>query len=363
MSVIKIRNLTKRFEDAPVLTNVNLEIEKGEAVVIIGGSGGGKSTLLRCMNRLVIPDEGEIYIDGENILDKNADIDAIRRKMGMVYQHFNLFSHLNVLDNIILAPIKVAGMEKEAAVAEARQLLEKVGMSGREKAMPESLSGGQRQRVAIARTLAMHPSVILFDEPTSSLDPTMVDEVESVIKHLVSEGLTCVIVTHEMRFARRVASRIIFMAENRIYEEGTPEQVFDHPRRPLTQRFLFRSRMFETEIKSESLDLYALASALRAFLNNYESETRQEKLILAVCDELLYPVFRGGEAEVSSCSVRLLCSETSTRHTMLISFRGIDSDPLGEPFLDELNLRLLNNYADYVFSRKTETGWEVCIQM
>ncbi len=362
-SMIKIRNLTKYFDGRTVLNRINLEIEKGESLVIIGGSGGGKSTLLRCINRLIVPEEGEIYIGGENILDKNADIDAIRLKMGMVYQHFNLFSHLNVLDNIILAPIKVAGMEKEAAVAEARRMLEKVGMSGREKAMPASLSGGQRQRVAIARTLAMHPDVILFDEPTSALDPTMVDEVESVIKHLVSEGITSVLVTHEMRFARRVASRIIFLAENRIYEDGTPDQVFDHPRRPLTQRFLFRSRMFETEIKSESLDLYDLARELKTFLLNYESETRQEKLILSVCDELLYPVFRAEEKPAPSASVRLLCSETSTRHTLLINFRSLESDPLEEPYLDELNVRLLNNYADYVFSRKTDNGWEVCIQM
>ena len=227
--MITIRNLTKRFEGNTILKNVNLEVKKGDSVVIIGGSGCGKSTLLRCINRLIVPDEGEILIDGQNILAKDADVDAIRRKMGMVYQSFNLFSHLNILENVILAPMKVAGMSRSDAVDLAKQLLKRVGMSGRENAMPSELSGGQKQRVAIARTLAMHPQVVLFDEPTSALDPTMVDEVESVIRDLVSEGMTSVLVTHEMRFAKSVASKVIFLAEKGIYEQGTPEQVAENP--------------------------------------------------------------------------------------------------------------------------------------
>lgn len=361
--MISIRNLTKSFDGTPVWENVNLTIEKGETVVIIGGSGGGKSTLLRCINRLVVPDSGEILIDGQNILAPGTDINAVRRKMGMVYQHFNLFSHLSVLENIILAPMKVAGMRREDAVAEAKQLLARVGMSGREDANPKDLSGGQKQRVAIARTLAMHPEIILFDEPTSALDPTMVDEVEAVIRSLAEDGITGILVTHDLRFARRIASRVVFLADRGICEEGTPEQIFDHPSKVQTQRFLYRSRMYERELTPDALDLYALASELRAFLHRYEFEKKQERLLPVLCDELLYPVLKHSEVPAESACLRLLCSETSSRHTLMIGFRGIASDPLSEPYLDELNLTLLNNFAEFVFSRNKEDGWEICIQM
>ncbi len=361
--MIKIRDLTMNYGEGTILEHVNLDVKKGDSVVIIGGSGCGKSTLLRCINRLIVPNEGEIYIDGDNILDKKADVDKIRRKMGMVYQHFNLFSHLNILENVTLAPIKVAGMNRADAVAEAKKLLAKVGMAGRENSMPSDLSGGQKQRVAIARTLAMHPQVILFDEPTSALDPTMVDEVESVIRDLTEEGMTSMLVTHEMRFAKKVASRVIFLAEKGIYEEGTPEKIFDHPEKPLTQKFLYRSRMLECELLPESLDLYALISNLKAFLRRYEHEARQEKLFSILGDELLYPVFKNQDAPAAKGNVRLLCSESGSRHTLLISFCGIEKDPLSEPYLDELNLKLLNNYSDFIMSRQKEGSWEICIQM
>jgi ABC-type glutathione transport system ATPase component len=236
-------------------------------------------------------------------------------------------------------------------------------MTGRERAMPSSLSGGQKQRAAIARTLAMHPDVILFDEPTSALDPTMVDEVESVIRSLVGGGMTSVIVTHEMRFARNIASKVIFMAERGIYEQGKPEELFDRPAKPLTQRFLYRSRMLERELDAGRLDLYALASELREFLNRYETDSRQFSLIPVVCDELLYPVFRAGENSASSGTLRLLCSETSRSHTLILRFDGLSGDPLEQPYLDELNLRLLENSAEFVFSRPVGDSWEVLIQM
>ena len=361
--MISIRNLSKDYGGGPVLQDINLDIEKGESVVIIGGSGCGKSTLLRCINRLIVPESGEIWIDGQNILDKKANVDVIRRKMGMVYQHFNLFSHLNVLENIILAPVNVAGANKADAIAEAKKLLARVGMAGREESMPSDLSGGQKQRVAIARTLAMHPELILFDEPTSALDPTMVDEVESVIRSLADEGMTSVLVTHEMRFARKVASKVVFLAEKGIYEMGPPEQLFDHPEKLLTQRFLYRSRMYEKQLQAKRLDLHSLSSALRAFLRRYDHETKQEKLFPVLCDELLYPVFQNAEHPAQSADIRLLCSETSARHTLLVSFPDIKDDPLGEPYLDALNLQILQNYAESVFSTQKDGGWEVCIQM
>jgi ABC-type polar amino acid transport system ATPase subunit len=360
--MIKIENLTKDFGNGPVLENVSLHIKKGESVVIIGGSGCGKSTLLRCMNRLITPEKGKIYIDGENILDPNVDIDLVRRKMGMVYQHFNLFSHLNILDNIILAPVKVNKIPKEEAVEEARKLLARVGLSGKEYHMPSSLSGGQKQRVAIARTLAMHPKLILFDEPTSALDPTMVDEVESVIKDLISEGMTSVIVTHEMRFAKNVAQRVFFLAEKGIYEEGTAEEIFDHPKRSLTQHFLYRSRMFEEDLVRDDLDLYSFASKIRKFLSSYETNSNQSKLISVINDELLHPLFTHPDG-ARQAEFRLLCSESGSNHIIHIGFPDLKTDPLKEPFLDELNRSLLEHYSDIVISRKAEKGYLVTIQM
>ena len=361
--MISVRNISKDFGAGNVLENVSIDIKRGESVVIIGGSGCGKSTLLRCMNRLITPEKGEIYVDGVNILDKNTDIDAVRRKMGMVYQHFNLFSHLNVIDNITLAPMKVDGKSREEAEAEAKELLKKVGMGGREKTKVTELSGGQKQRIAIARTLAMHPEVILFDEPTSALDPTMVDEVESVIRNLVMDGMTSVIVTHEMRFAKKIASRVVFLAEKGIYEEGKPEEVFDNPKKILTQRFLYRSRMFETVLESESLDLFSLASELQDFLRRFEVTEQQKRFIPVLCDELLHPLFDTADKPADRISLRLLCSETGSKHTMHLNVDGIDSDPLAAPYLDELNLQILENYAGFVFSKKGVSNWEIIIQM
>ena len=360
--MIQIRDLNMDYGDGPILEHVDLHIKRGDAVTIIGGSGCGKSTLLRCVNRLVTPTSGEILIEGENILDRGADLDAIRRKMGMVYQSFNLFSHLNVLENVILAPVKVAGTAPAQAKEEAVRLLAKVGMAGRENQMPSQLSGGQKQRVAIARALAMHPKLILFDEPTSALDPTMVDEVESVIQELVSEGMTSVIVTHEMRFARNVSSRVVFLAEKGIYEQGTPEEIFDNPCKPLTQRFLYRSRMLERELNAAELDLYGLCGELRAFLGRYEHTSTHDRLLAAVCDELIVPVAKSGK--MGRALLRLVCSATGGSHMLFITFPDLGLDPLSAPLLDELNRSLLEHYAGFVFSRRgSEGGWDVCVQM
>ena len=360
--MIKIRNLTKSFEQGTIIQNINLDVEEGECVVIIGGSGCGKSTLLRCINRLVVPEEGEILIDGDNILDPKADIDKIRRKMGMVYQHFNLFSHLSVLENIILAPIEVNKTPRDKAIEEAKALLKRVGLQGKEDNMPSSLSGGQKQRVAIARTLAMHPKVILFDEPTSALDPTMVDEVEYVIRDLVKEGLTCVIVTHEMRFAKNIASKVIFLAEKGIYEQGSPEKIFDNPSKPLTQRFLYRSRMLERRLEKDNLDLPSLSTELRQFLSNYETNSKQNQLLSYVCDELLYPVF-DNEESMNYCDLKLMCSESSSHHLLQLDFPDIENDPLNNSYVDDINIKILEHYSDIILSKKVNDIWQVRIQM
>lgn len=236
--LISVRGLYKSFTKTAVLNGIDLDITKGEVVVIIGPSGSGKSTLLRSLNLLELPTQGQIIVDGIDLTEKNADIFKVREKMGMVFQQFNLFPNMTVLENIILSPVKTLKINKEEAIANARQLLERIGLLDKESANPRNLSGGQQQRIASARSLAMNPDVLLFDEPTSALDPEMVGEVLTVMKDLAKIGMTMVIVTHEMGFAREVADRIIFMDKGVILEEGSPEQLFTNPREARTKDFL-----------------------------------------------------------------------------------------------------------------------------
>lgn len=236
--MINIKNLHKTFGKNEVLKGINLDVHSGEVVVIIGPSGSGKSTFLRCLNLLEQPTEGRIEFEGKNLLDKDTNIDLLRQKMGMVFQNFNLFPHKTVLENITISPLKVKKEKLETAQAQAIQLLTQVGLADKQSSYPSSLSGGQQQRVAIARALAMNPDVMLFDEPTSALDPEMVGEVLSVMKALALEGMTMVVVTHEMGFAREVADRVIFMDDGVIQEEGTPTEIFGQPKNPRTQDFL-----------------------------------------------------------------------------------------------------------------------------
>lgn len=235
---VKIEGLYKNFKDNHVLRGINLDVCEGEVVCVIGPSGSGKSTMLRCINLLETPTKGTITVDGFNITDKKADINKIRRNIGMVFQQFNLFPHLTVEENITMAPIDAKLMTKQEAKETAHRLLDRVGLLEKKDAYPQSLSGGQQQRVAIARALAMKPDVMLFDEPTSALDPEMVGEVLAVMKELANEGMTMICVTHEMGFAREVADRVIFIDGGVIMEEGTPEEVFGNPSNPRTADFL-----------------------------------------------------------------------------------------------------------------------------
>ena len=238
MEIIKTVNLHKSFGDLHVLQGVNQTIHKGEVISIIGPSGGGKSTFLRCLNLLEKPEKGQIFFNGEDICGKKVNIDKHRQKMGMVFQQFNVFPHLTVGENIKLAPKMLKGKTEEEATVMAKDLLTRVGLIDKYDEMPGNLSGGQKQRLAIVRALAMEPEVMLFDEPTSALDPEMVGEVLDVIKGLVETGMTCVIVTHEMRFAEEVSDRVLFIADGNILEDGTPDQVFHNPKHPRLQDFL-----------------------------------------------------------------------------------------------------------------------------
>ena len=237
---VEIKNLHKSFHKLEVLRGINLTVKEGEAVCVIGPSGSGKSTMLRCINLLEVPSDGEIVVDGYKITDKKANVNLIRRNIGMVFQQFNLFPHLTVLENITMAPVDTKTMSKKNAREKAMALLRRVGLEEKARVYPPQLSGGQQQRVAIARALAMNPDIMLFDEPTSALDPEMVGEVLEVMKELAAEGMTMIVVTHEMGFAREVADRIVFMDGGVIMDEGTPEQIFDmrHPKNPRTLDFL-----------------------------------------------------------------------------------------------------------------------------
>lgn len=236
--MIKVTGLKKHFGDLEVLKGIDQHIKQGEKVVVIGPSGSGKSTFLRCLNLLEVPTEGEILIEGESITAPKTNVNKIREKMGMVFQQFNLFPHMTVRENIMFAPVKLKIMSKAESKKKADELLERVGLSDKADMYPDMLSGGQKQRIAIARTLAMNPEVILFDEPTSALDPEMVGEVLSLMKELANDGMTMIVVTHEMGFAREVANRVMFIDEKKIKEEGKPKEIFENPKSPRLQEFL-----------------------------------------------------------------------------------------------------------------------------
>ena len=236
--MIKVNNLHKSFNDNEVLKGVNEHIDDGEVVVVIGPSGSGKSTFLRCLNLLETPDDGEIWVNEQQINAPNVNVNKVRQKMGMVFQHFNLFPHLTVMENITLAPVKLKKMTKLEAIEKGKELLKIVGLEEKADSYPAQLSGGQKQRIAIARSLAMEPEIMLFDEPTSALDPEMVGEVLDVMKNLAREGMTMVVVTHEMGFAKEVATRVIFMDEGKIIEENNPKDFFENPQNPRLKDFL-----------------------------------------------------------------------------------------------------------------------------
>ncbi|MBQ7259385.1 MAG: ABC transporter permease subunit [Paludibacteraceae bacterium] len=284
--IISISHLSKSFGSLSVLRDVNVEIHRGEVISIIGPSGTGKSTLLRCLNLLERPTEGNIMVDGENIVTDDYPVNLLRRKMGMVFQSFNLFAHLTVLENITLAPCQLLGESIETAREEGMALLRQVGLAEKADEYPSALSGGQKQRVAIARALAMHPEVILFDEPTSALDPTMVGEVLSVIRQLAKSGLTMLIVTHEMKFAKDVSTRIFFMNDGIIYEDGTPDQIFNHPVHSATKDFINRRQKLVYEIGSNDFDFLQIHTGINRFCLKYDI-TDKTKLACRLTQEML----------------------------------------------------------------------------
>ena len=264
--MIRLENLCKRYESASPLVNVNATINKGDVISVIGPSGTGKSTLLRLINLLETPTQGNIWLDDELITAPDYDATRARRRMGMVFQQFNLFEHLTAVENIMVAPMDILGVPAQQAYDQALDLLESVGLRTHAKSYPSELSGGQKQRVAIARAIAMKPEILLFDEPTSALDPKMVQEVQQVIARLAEDGTTMMIVTHEMGFARRVANRVFYMDQGVIYEEGSPEEIFTNPKKPLTRAFVFKDRLLHATYAAAALRHDRILADLRPYL-------------------------------------------------------------------------------------------------
>ncbi|WP_031435100.1 amino acid ABC transporter ATP-binding protein [Methylomarinum vadi] len=345
--MIKIDHLSKKFGDLVVLKDITTEIKTGEVVSIIGPSGTGKSTLLRCLNLLELPSGGSIRINGVDILDKKTNVAEIRQKMNMVFQSFNLFSHLSVLENLTIAPIRLKGIGEQNAKIKALELLRLVGLAEKAGSYPDELSGGQQQRVAIARCLAMDPEIILFDEPTSALDPTMVREVLSVIRRLAKEGMTMAIVTHEMDFARDVSNRILYMDEGIIYEEGPPEQLFENPLKEKTRAFINRVRSYTCRINSPDYDLYAMNAEIEAFCEKQILPKKTRYNLLLLVEELLQiynPYLRTIVLDMT-----IAYSEKNERLEIICESNGEEGNPLESPSIsDDLGLMIIKNLTESI---------------
>ena len=341
--MIEIRHLKKQFENYTPLEDVNTVIRDGDVISVIGPSGTGKSTLLRCINMLSRPTGGQILLDGEDITAAKYDLTQARRRMGMVFQSFNLFEHLTVIENLMLAPMDILGKSKQEAYDTGVELLRRVGLAGRELRYPDQLSGGQKQRVAIARTLAMDPDVILLDEPTSALDPTMVGEVQAVIRDLAQSGKTLMIVTHEMNFARAICNRVFYMDQGGIYEEGTPEQIFEHPKRERTKRFIQKLKVLEFIVDSRDYDFIGAGAEIDRYCIQNDIPPRIKYRIRLAFEELVQQILRPLLGQ-ESVHVELAYAPSDERATVKVSYGGERFDPQeGE---NEFSYRILKQSVE-----------------
>ncbi|HNZ46074.1 MAG TPA: amino acid ABC transporter ATP-binding protein [Bacteroidales bacterium] len=340
--MIQVEHLSKKYGDLEVLKDVSVHIKKGEIISVIGPSGTGKSTFLRCLNLLETPSGGKIVIDGESLLDKGTDVPRIRRKMGMVFQSFNLYSHLTVLDNLTIGPVTLLKKKQAEADRKAMELLKMVGLAEKAYNFPDELSGGQQQRIAIARCLAMDPGILLFDEPTSALDPTMVSEVLAVIRRLARDGMTMIIVTHEMEFARNISTRVFYMDEGVIYEEGTPEQIFDHPRREKTRAFIQRVRSLQYAINSPLYDLYRLQGEIVLFCEKHVISPKISNRLQIIAEETLQL-----QSDFTDILLQLSYSEKEDSLLMQCTAAGTPVNPL-EQEDNEIRVTMLKALCESV---------------
>ena len=341
--MIKIEHLRKEYPNVIPLKDVSVEIHDGDVIAVIGPSGTGKSTLLRCINQLETPTGGHIWVDGEEITTPKCNINKIRQKMGMVFQSFNLFGHLTVIENIMLSPMDLLGKSKQEAYDEGMRLLRTVGLAEKALNYPDELSGGQKQRIAIARTLAMDPDVILLDEPTSALDPTMVAEVQAVIRDLAKSGKTMMIVTHEMNFAKAISNRVFYMDEGGIYEDGTPEQVFEHPQRENTRRFVRQLKVLELDIRSHDYDFIGADAAIDRYCVQNDMPPKERYRVHLAVEELVRQILLPRMAE-PQIHVQVEYSPKTEAATISVSYSGERFDPRDTD--NELSLVTLKSTAE-----------------
>lgn len=360
MSLIEVKHLRKEYPNITPLKDVNVSVDEGEVISIIGPSGTGKSTFIRCLNRLETPTSGQIIVDGVDMCDPATDLPAMRQKMGMVFQNYALFGHKLVAENLMMAPMDLLGLSKQEAYDQAIELLETVGLRDKALSWPHELSGGQRQRVAIARGLAMRPKILLFDEPTSALDPQMVSEVLSVITTLAERGLTMLVVTHEMRFARDASSRVFYMDKGECWEAGPPEQIFEHPLRQETHDFIFRVKSWEHDINSPTPDYPALMASLssycqRQFMGPHAANACQ-LLVEEAVENVLLRAARMRRILHPGIHVTLSAGEGGVNMMLELDYRGElleGGDPL-EMAYDDMSAAIINGLVER--TEKIEPG-------
>ena len=352
--MLEIRHLRKEYDNVTPLKDVSLTVNDGDSIAIIGPSGTGKSTLIRCINMLEKPTRGQILLNGEDITKRGYDIKNARRKIGMVFQSFNLFGHLTVIENLMTAPCDLLKKSRQEAYDTGIELLSRVGLKEKAYSYPDELSGGQKQRVAIARTLCMDPEVILFDEPTSALDPTMVSEVQAVIRDLSASKKTMMIVTHEMSFAKAISNRVLFMDEGGIYEEGTPEEIFDSPQKENTRRFVRRLKVFESSIDSREFDIFSFNASLDRYLMQNDVPASEKYRIRLAIEEIVQQILlpKLGEPDIR---ITVEYSEADKNSIVTVNYGGEPFDILESD--NDISLSVLKNVAgeiDYHYSEEGE---------
>lgn len=353
--MIRIEHLRKEYPTAVPLMDVNVEIHKGDIISVIGPSGTGKSTLIRCMNMLDKPTSGKIFIDGEDITSlPSKDVARLRRKMGMVFQHFNLFPHMTVIENIMAGPMDLLGKSKQEAYDTGMRLLKSVGLADKALNYPTVMSGGQKQRIAIVRALAMEPEIILFDEPTSALDPTMIGEVQAVMRDLAKQGTTMIVVTHEMKFAREICNRVFYMDQGGIYEDGTPEQIFDNPKKERTRQFVRNLKVLEYHISSKNFDFIGYNTQIEEFGRKHQISQKQIYNIQAFIEEMCVQIIMPQMKDKFDILVSVEFSEAKDETEVVIRYDGDKFNPLDTN--NDLSLLLAKNATKHIEYASLEEG-------